>query len=590
MRTKRLRERSQLSGNLHDSWQLIRSMTNKAAMESIEARTTNLAVALRWHETSTLENWGEKALLEIQRNYPELRLMQSTLFARQEANDKPYLKQIGGLALPTDTPRSLRWTEGLVGQVAKTQRVITFATDTDTRGPESSFFRLRGQTLNIVPLVYNDRTVGVWEYLSMVAKGHLPVDIQNKVATTLATQLAGALSQERISALLLEAQQKNQALELKEADLQLKLDELNKAQKKLELVQKDLERSNENLEENVMERTRELEAAMQHLQSTQSQLIAAEKMASLGQLIAGVAHEINTPIGAVKAAGTNIMDILPALLDQGSTLIPHLPNEAREQTTAILKAFLANTVILSAKEERAKKRAYSKALQAEGYEDCYSIVDSLIAAGFYADPSPYMPLLTGPSGEQILQYLAGQGQLIRNLRNILLAANKTAKVVYALKSYSHSHEADETSKVNLMETIETVLILYHNQLKRGVEVTTDLVEVPAVKGNPDELSQVWTNIIHNAVQAMDHKGHLHVKLRDEGEFAQIQISDNGKGIPQDIQEKIFEPFFTTKRRGEGTGLGLDICRKIVEKHKGRIYVKSQPGETIFFIELPYPMA
>jgi signal transduction histidine kinase len=130
------------------------------------------------------------------------------------------------------------------------------------------------------------------------------------------------------------------------------------------------------------------------------------------------------------------------------------------------------------------------------------------------------------------------------------------------------------------------LTIYHNQLKHGVEVTKNYQTVPTILCLPDELNQVWTNLIHNAIQAMNNQGELEIAVFPQSDYVVTQITDSGPGIPDPIKARIFEPFFTTKPAGEGSGLGLDIVRKIVEKHQGKIEVESQPGRTTFSVILP----
>jgi signal transduction histidine kinase len=176
-----------------------------------------------------------------------------------------------------------------------------------------------------------------------------------------------------------------------------------------------------------------------------------------------------------------------------------------------------------------------------------------------------------------------------NLNVIGQAAAKTRKTVYALKRYSHFQQDDKLEVVDLVDSLEVILTLYHNQLKHGVTVERKFdKEIPPILGYGDELGQVWTNIIHNAAQAMKYNGNLKVEIgRKDDKYAVVRITDNGPGIPPEIKDRIFEPFFTTKQQGEGTGLGLDICRKIVEKHQGTITVDSEPGRTCFTVTIPF---
>jgi two-component system NtrC family sensor kinase len=132
-----------------------------------------------------------------------------------------------------------------------------------------------------------------------------------------------------------------------------------------------------------------------------------------------------------------------------------------------------------------------------------------------------------------------------------------------------------------------VLTIYQNQIKRGTELVRDFEPMPPILCLPDELNQVWTNLIHNALQAMTNPGTLTVMVRQRGTYVVVSIADTGSGIPEAIRSRIFDPFFTTKPTGEGSGLGLDIVKKIVEKHYGRIEVQSEVNiGTTFSVYLP----
>ena len=139
--------------------------------------------------------------------------------------------------------------------------------------------------------------------------------------------------------------------------------------------------------------------------------------------------------------------------------------------------------------------------------------------------------------------------------------------------------------IYIEDGIEDTLVILQNELKYGVEIEKDYQEVSKITCYPSELTQVWTNIIHNAVQAMAGKGKLRIETFEDGDYIGARFIDSGPGISEEIQEKIFEPFFSTKDQGEGTGLGLNICYRIVEKHGGRIYLSSKPGETTFEVWL-----
>jgi signal transduction histidine kinase len=197
-----------------------------------------------------------------------------------------------------------------------------------------------------------------------------------------------------------------------------------------------------------------------------------------------------------------------------------------------------------------------------------------------------LSLFKDPDSDWILQLAYNLTRLQSNSKNIITAVERAAKIVFALKSYARYDSSGSKQLSPIPDTVETVLELYHNQLKKGVEVAKNYQFLPPIWCYPDELMQVWTNLIHNAIQAMEGKGKLEIVVREQDNYVIVQVTDSGCGIPPEIQERIFEPFFTTKPLGEGSGLGLDIVKKIVNKHEGRIEVESVPGETTFRVWLP----
>ena len=170
------------------------------------------------------------------------------------------------------------------------------------------------------------------------------------------------------------------------------------------------------------------------------------------------------------------------------------------------------------------------------------------------------------------------------------AIERATKVMFALKMYArHDNTGNSTNvmvRTNILEHIEAVLTLYYHKLKHNVDVIRHYEELPLIPCYPDELDQVWVNLIHNALQAMDFHGVLTIVTRAEAKNVVVEFIDTGKGIPEKLLPKIFDPFFSTKPAGEGLGLGLEIVRKIVQKHQGRIEVQSCPGNTLFSVSLP----
>jgi len=182
--------------------------------------------------------------------------------------------------------------------------------------------------------------------------------------------------------------------------------------------------------------------------------------------------------------------------------------------------------------------------------------------------------------------IAASIEIANLLNEIEGSTSRISDLVRAIKEYTYMDQSP-VQNVDIAKSLETTLIILNHKLKKGVTVQRDYQSVPfLVNSFGSELNQVWTNIIDNAIDAMDGKGVLRVRtFRDDG-CVVVEIGDNGPGIPEDVQAHIFEPFFTTKGVGQGTGLGLDTVQRIVRKHNGSINVESKPGDTRFQVALP----
>ncbi len=323
------------------------------------------------------------------------------------------------------------------------------------------------------------------------------------------------------------------------------------------------------------------------LQSAQAQLIQSEKMASLGQLVANVAHEINTPISAIKSSGMNITDALEHAMQGLPTVLRLLDEPSQRLFMQLIGAAKHRNDVLSSREERALVRDATLKLEQAGVDNARHTASVLVQLHAHTAPLDYLPLLQHPESAQILDAASSLASVVNSADNINTAVERVSKIVFALKTYSRVNNADEKIRSDLREGLETVLTIYQNQIKRGTELVRHYEDIPMLLCYPDELNQVWTNLIHNALQAMHFQGTLTVGIRQENNEAVVSISDTGSGIPQEIRDKIFDAFFTTKPAGEGSGLGLDIVKKIVEKHQGRIDVQSSVGVgTTFSVRLP----
>ena len=344
----------------------------------------------------------------------------------------------------------------------------------------------------------------------------------------------------------------------------------------------------------------ELVTTMDTLKNTQSQLIFSEKMSTLGELVAGVSHEINTPICAVNASANSLQSML---CDQ----FPKLFSEIRELSEDDFQSYVHYTQLAihnsrrytSTLETRALKRKARQELRdIDGFND--KILE-LLSMNFLLDAdtvTTIIPHLSSETFEQVLHLINETILIVTSVDIITTSSDKVIKMVASLKSFSHFNVDSEKSSFNIIASIETVLALYSSQLKYTIEVVTDFEPLINMTGYQDELNQVWSNLIQNAVHAMNdanssssearqpNKLIITAKITDNDHIT-VSISDNGSGISSDKISKIFEPFYTTKPTGIGTGLGLSISKQIIDKHNGTINVESSADcGTTFTITLP----
>jgi len=411
---------------------------------------------------------------------------------------------------------------------------------------------------------------------------------------------------EKANTALVEQKQKLQSANVtlleQKAEIELKNIELEEQKAKIEAVNQELsaqkeeiERKNKTLEyqqleiqqknQELLQRQEELETTLENLRQTQDQLVQSEKMAALGQLIAGIAHEVNTPLGAIKASVNNISASLKESLEQLPKLREILTADQLVMFFEMVRNSGNSDHTITSKEERKIKREMVGFLEDNGFNDADSLADSLVDMGIH-DATQYLPLLKSENIGFIMQLAYNIAMQQKNAKNALVAVEKASKVVFALKKFARYDHSGEMTKADIADNVETVITLYHNQIKQGVEVVRNYQPTPQILCYPDELNQVWTNIIHNALHAMTNKGTLTIDVFTKDGFVHVHITDTGHGIPPEIQDKIFNAFFTTKKAGEGSGLGLDIVRRIIDKHNGKISFESVPGKTTFMVALP----
>lgn len=344
------------------------------------------------------------------------------------------------------------------------------------------------------------------------------------------------------------------------------------------------------LEDKVAERTRHLEKALHDLETAQAHLVHSEKMAALGQLIAGIAHELNTPLGAIQASNENISQLLRRVMAELPELQASLPAPLTQLHRRFYESAARNLEVVPSIQRRRQRKETLLALGALGHRPDDETLDSLVDLGLTTDWDQWLPLLASPQGPQSVRLTYEMVCLEKSCAVIASASEKAAKVISALRTFSHQAQESTFERVPVGQGIESVLTLFQSRLKAGVQVSTSLSTEAFVWGLEDKLGQVWTNLISNALQAMGDRGSLGVEVAVVGGEVRVTVTDTGSGIAPEIQDRIFEPFFTTKKTGEGSGLGLDICRKIIAEHHGTIGFESRPGATRFTVVLPLARA
>jgi PAS domain S-box-containing protein len=335
-----------------------------------------------------------------------------------------------------------------------------------------------------------------------------------------------------------------------------------------------------------------LQRTLSQLHEMQNQVIMQEKMASLGKLSAGMAHELNNPAAAAQRSAAHLQTMFRRLQDAHVKLSElNLEQEQLKKVLAldhIARERAQRPANLNPLTRSDRESEMEEWLEEKGVETAWELAPILVALDY--DHGELRRLAENFDGSQfsvVIDWLSCTHSIYSLLSEINLGTSRIAEIIKALKIYSQMDRAPIQS-VDVREGLDNTLIILHNKLKNGITVRREYAEdLPSIHANGGELNQVWTNIIDNAIDAMAGQGTLVIRTRKEDPWVVVEIEDNGPGIPEAIQNKIFDPFFTTRPPGEGTGLGLNISRSlIVQKHRGQITVSSEPGKTCFTVRLP----
>jgi signal transduction histidine kinase len=331
-----------------------------------------------------------------------------------------------------------------------------------------------------------------------------------------------------------------------------------------------------------------LSGIMTGVRTFEGTVVQQEKLAALGRLSAGLAHELNNPAAAAKRAASDLRTALRTRDRHAISLIRLLSEDVVGQNLRLVQEVgQREPVRLDPIARGELEDSVIDWLIEHGVEDGYdlgaALVDASVTIADLEALSERVPAEELPDAVSWLEAATTADELSRVIE---LSVDRISELVTAIKEYTFM-DRDGQQEVDLHQGLDNTLLMLHHELKTGIEVIREYDEsLPKVCAYGSELNQVWTNLIANAAQAMEGKGELRIRTSRDGDRVKVEIVDNGPGIPDEIKDRIFEPFFTTKGVGMGSGLGLDIVRRIVWHNGGDVRVQSEPGETRFYVKLP----
>jgi signal transduction histidine kinase len=317
-----------------------------------------------------------------------------------------------------------------------------------------------------------------------------------------------------------------------------------------------------------------------------------ERLAGLGKMAAGLAHELNNPAAAARRAASDLTETLDVLASVIGAFVDAGIERAEAvelvemQREALARA--ADATPLSSLDAADAEDELLEALEDLGVQEAWRLAEPLAAAGVDREWLTRLQGLAGPATGAALGWIAASLTARGLASQLCESTDRMSRLVAAVKSYAYM-DRGELVETDLHEGLETTLVVLGHKLKKTmIDVQRDYDRsLPKVIVRGPELNQVWTNLLDNAIAALGDKGTITVSTRRDGDCAVVEITDDGPGIPAEVLDRIFDPFFTTKGVGNGSGLGLDTARRIVEeRHRGSLGVESQPGATAFSVRLP----
>jgi len=374
------------------------------------------------------------------------------------------------------------------------------------------------------------------------------------------------------------------AIEIDITDRKEKEQLINRYIQEIELKQQEISNINAGLEMKVAEKTKDLELSILQIQKSQDEIIKKEKLATLGLLIAGIAHEINTPLGAIAASTDNLEYLFSNEFNTTLQTVTLTDLQLAMEIFSVLKQVQIPSTIIQ--RQHAKNLHENLNHLYPDLQNTFLISKELASLGFTHLTNEAKKIIENKNYIEVLKTIKLLSNIQRSLRTIHEGALKSSKIIKALNTYSHGSNQTEITQFDLKNNVENIITLFWNKIKYHATVKNNIPEAILLHGYEDELAQVWSNIINNALQASNNKCNITIDYTDDLNSHIISIQNDGPKIPDEVVDKIFDEFFTTKKRGEGTGLGLNIVKNIIEKHNGKITCTSSEKMTTFTITLP----